>query len=192
MRVSSNSWRRLRRSCMRSAPMSCAVPAMREGGRVWAKVSGSPHRTEGKRSMTPRTAELELVVEQLDCADEAAQIQAALGRLAGVHQVRTSVSARKAVVTYDPSQVNPLDVQGTIERLGMTVREGRTPTVARHTSLPNLLGGVFVTAVALVALIGILGERLGLLDAVTARMPPWLAMAAVLLGGLPIFHNVLR
>ncbi|MGH8071644.1 MAG: heavy metal translocating P-type ATPase [Candidatus Entotheonellia bacterium] len=142
--------------------------------------------------MIQRTAELELVVEQLDCADEAAQIQTALGRLAGVSQVHTSVSARKAFVTYDPSQVSPLDVRATIVRLGMTVKEGRAPTAARRTSLPNLLGGVFVTAVALVALIGILGERLGLLEAVTARMPPWLAVAAVLLGGFPIFRNVLR
>lgn len=142
--------------------------------------------------MTQRTAELELIVEQLDCADEAAQIQAALGRLAGVSQVRTSVGARKAFVTYDPGQVSPLEVRAAITRLGMTVKEGGAQTASRRTSLPNLLSGVFVTAVALVALGGILGERLGLLEAVTSRIPPWLAVAAVLLGGFPIFRNVLR
>jgi P-type Cu+ transporter len=142
--------------------------------------------------MTQRTAELELVVEQLDCADEAAQIQAALGRLAGVRQVRTSVSARKAFVSYDPSHITSAEIQTAIEGLGMTVREGQVPVGRRRISLPNLVGGVFVTAVALIALVGILGERLGLLEAITSRMPPWLAVAAVLLGGYPIFRNVLH
>jgi P-type Cu+ transporter len=140
--------------------------------------------------MAQRTAELELMVEQLDCADEAGQIQAALGRLSGVSQVRTSISARKVFVAYDPSQARPIEVRTAIERLGMTVKEAGTPPTGRRTSLPNLLGGVFVTVIALVALVGILGERLGLVEALTTRMPPWLAVAAVLLGGLPIFRNV--
>ena len=142
--------------------------------------------------MTDRNAELELVVDQLDCADEAAQIQTSLGRLAGVSQVRCSVSARKAFVTYDPAEVSPVAVRAAIERLGMTVREGPATTAARRTSLPNLVGGLLVTSVALVALAGILGERLGLLEAVTVRIPPWLAVAAVLAGGFPIFRNVAR
>jgi Cd2+/Zn2+-exporting ATPase/Cu+-exporting ATPase len=136
--------------------------------------------------------EVTFVVEQLDCADEAAQIQSALGRLAGVSVIRTSVSARKAFVAYDPSRVGPAEIRAAIERLGMTVREGQAPASTRRTSLPNLFGGVFVTIVALVALVGILGERLGLLEAVTVRIPPWLAVTAVLVGGFPIFRNVIR
>jgi len=54
------------------------------------------------------------------------------------------------------------------------------------------LSGLFVTVVALVALVGILGERLGLLEAVTTWLPPWLTVAAVLVGGFPIFRNVVR
>jgi Cd2+/Zn2+-exporting ATPase/Cu+-exporting ATPase len=142
--------------------------------------------------MSHRTAELELVVEQFDCADEAAQLQAALGRLAGVSRVRTSISARKVFVTHNPSVVGPAEIRATIERLGMTVKEGGSPTAARRASLPNLFSGLFVTAIALVALVGIVGERLGLLEAMTARIPPWLAVTAVLVGGFPIFRNVLR
>ena len=137
-------------------------------------------------------AQLELFVEQLDCADEAAQIQAALDRLAGVQAVRTSVGAHKVVVTYDPARTGPDVVRGAIEGLGMTVRADRLPAPRRSTSVPTLLSGLFVTAVALVALVGILGERLGLLEALTARIPPWLAVAAVLIGGVPIFQNVFR
>jgi Cd2+/Zn2+-exporting ATPase/Cu+-exporting ATPase len=142
--------------------------------------------------MTAQTAELELVVEQLDCADESTQIEAVLKRLAGVNRVRPSVSARKVFVTYDPRQLQPSEIRAAIEGLGMTILKGRAPARPRRTSLPNLVGGVFVTAIALVALVGILGERLGLLEAVTARIPSWLAVAAVLAGGFPIFLNVLR
>ena len=47
---------------------------------------------------------LEVTVPELDCADEAQQIQAALGRLPGVAEVRTAVGARKAVVAYAPDR----------------------------------------------------------------------------------------
>ncbi len=142
--------------------------------------------------MSRGTVELELRVDQLDCADEAAQIEAALGRLAAVTEVRTSVGARKVAVSYDPRRIGPAEIQATIEQLGMTVRGAGGPAATRRASVPNLLGGLFVTAVALLALVGILGERLGLVEAVTARIPAWLTLAAVLVGGLPIFRNVIR
>ncbi len=142
--------------------------------------------------MSQASAGLELVVEQLDCADEAAQIETALGRVPGVTQVRTSVGSRKVFVSYEPGRVAPADIQATIEHLGMTVRHGGPPVDARRAALPQLLGGLFVTAVALMALIGIAGERLGLLHAMTEWVPPWLAVTAVLAGGLPIFGSVVR
>ena len=138
------------------------------------------------------TAQLELLVEQLDCADEAVRIEGALGRLAAVRQVRASVGAHKVFVSYDPTRIEPAAIRVAVERLGMTVREDRVPVRARRPPLPDLVGGLFVTAVALIALVGILGERLGLLEAVSRRLPTWLTLSAVLVGGLPIFRNVAR
>ena len=48
---------------------------------------------------------LELTVEELCCADEARQIQAALTRLPGVEEVRTAVAARRTVVAYAPERI---------------------------------------------------------------------------------------
>jgi len=137
-------------------------------------------------------ADLTLVVSELECADEAAQIEGALGRLAAVRQVRTSVGAHKVFVSYNPARIEPAAIRAAVERLGMTVREDRVPVRARRPGLADLVGGLFVTAVALIALVGILGERLGLLEAVISRLPAWLTLSAVLVGGLPIFRNVLR
>jgi Cd2+/Zn2+-exporting ATPase/Cu+-exporting ATPase len=138
------------------------------------------------------TETLELTVPELDCADEAQQIQAALSRLPGVAEVRTAVGARKAVVAYHPQRIAPEAIRDAIRRLGMTVTDSRMPPVSRRRSLPALLGGGFVTVVAVVALVGIVGERLGVVEALVDRIPWWLALAAVLAGGSPIFRNVVR
>ncbi|HEV8439528.1 MAG TPA: hypothetical protein VGT40_15665 [Methylomirabilota bacterium] len=72
----------------------------------------------------------------------------------------------------------------------MTVTDARAPMQQRRRSGPELLGWAFVSVIALVSLVGIAGERLGLVDAVVERIPAWLALAAVLAGGYPIFRNV--
>ena len=142
--------------------------------------------------MSGALAELTLLVSELDCADEAAQIEGALGRLSAVRQVRTSVGARKVFVSYDPARIEPAAIRAAVAGLGMTVREDRVPVRARRPPLADLVGGLFVTAVALIALVGILGERFGLLQVVIRRLPAWLTLSAVLVGGLPIFRNVAR
>ena len=142
-------------------------------------------------SVKPRQT-LEMTVAALDCADEARQIEGALSRLEGVSEVRTAVSARKAMVGYDPERVAPETIRQAIQDLGMTVTDAHTPVERPHRSLPDLIGWGFVSLVALVTLVGIVGERLGVLEAVTARIPSWVSIAAVLVGGYPIFRNVVR
>ena len=135
---------------------------------------------------------LELTIAELDCADEAQQIEGALQRLDGVAEVRTAVSARRAIVAYDAARVTPEAIRETVRALGMTVTDARAPVARRRRSLPDLLGWAFVSIIAAVALVGIAGERLGLVETLVERIPPWLALAAVLAGGYPIFLNVVR
>ena len=137
-------------------------------------------------------AMLELTVAELDCADEARQIEGTLSRLPGVAEVRTAVSARRAVVGYDPERLAPETIRRAIQDLGMTVTDARTPVTRPRRSLPDLIGWGFVSLIAIVTLVGIVGERLGVLEAVTSRIPPWLSVAAVLIGGYPIFRKVVR
>jgi Cu+-exporting ATPase len=142
--------------------------------------------------MATQSETLELTVAELDCADEARQIEGALGRLAGVLEVRTAVSARKAEVSYNPEQLEPDAIRQAIRGLGMTIVDARTAGERGRRSLPDLFGLVFVSAVAIVVLLGIIGERLGIVEAVIDRVPAWLSVAAVLLGGMPIYRNVVR
>ena len=138
------------------------------------------------------TETLELTVPELDCADEARQIQEALGRLDGVVEVRTVVGARRALIAYESDRIAPGAIEQAINALGMTVTHSRAPVPRRRRSLLDLLGWGFVGVIALIALVGIVGERLGLVEAVVERIPPWLSLAAVVVGGYPIFRNVAR
>ena len=71
------------------------------------------------------TETIEVTVAELDCADEAQQIQAALGRLDGVVEIRTAVSTRKTVIAYDPGRVEPETIRRAIQELGMTATDTR-------------------------------------------------------------------
>lgn len=137
------------------------------------------------------TQRLELTVPELDCADEARQIEAALGRVDGVVAVQTAIGARRVIVSFDPAAMRPQAVEETIRGLGMTVSDTPRPA-RRRRSLPDALGWAFVSIVALLTLAGLVAERVGVVDAVVERIPAWLAVAAVLAGGYPIFGNVIR
>jgi len=55
--------------------------------------------------------------------------------------------------------------------------------------LADIFRLVFISAVAFVAIIGIVAERLGLLEAVVEIIPAPVALAAMLLGGYPVFRG---
>ncbi len=105
--------------------------------------------------------------------------------------MRTAVSTRKAIVAYDPDRIGPAAIREAIRGLGMTVTKSRAEMPPRR-SLADRLGLVFISIIALAALFGIVGERPGLVEALTERLPAWLFIAAVVLGGYPIFRNVIR
>jgi Cd2+/Zn2+-exporting ATPase/Cu+-exporting ATPase len=135
---------------------------------------------------------LELKVAELDCADEVQQIESALGRLDGVVDVRAVVSSRTTFVGYDPARITPHRIRQAIGGLGMTVSEDGVAEAPRRRPLGEQLGWVFVAMVAVLSLVGLVGERLGVFERVVERIPPWVAVAAVLAGGYPIFRNVVR
>jgi Cd2+/Zn2+-exporting ATPase/Cu+-exporting ATPase len=109
----------------------------------------------------------------------------------GVLDVKTAVGARRVLVSFDPEAVRPQAIEETIRGLGMTVSDTPGPA-RRRRSLPDALGWAFVSIVALLTLAGLAAERVGIVDAAVERIPPWLAVAAVLAGGYPIFGNVIR
>jgi Cd2+/Zn2+-exporting ATPase/Cu+-exporting ATPase len=68
--------------------------------------------------------------------------------------------------------------------------EGRADALRRFRF--GTLGLVFVSGVAILLLISIVGERLGVLERAFSQLPGWLAFALVGVGGYPIFKGLAR
>lgn len=129
----------------------------------------------------------ELAIKGMDCADCALHIEQALGQLPGVERVEVLLAAERATIAYDASKVSLPQMVRVVEELGYRVGEGDR---SRKPPLAGLLGTAFLVAVALLILVEMVAERLGLLEAVLGRIPAPIAIAAVLIGGYPIFMKV--
>ncbi|MCC7368772.1 MAG: cadmium-translocating P-type ATPase [Chloroflexi bacterium] len=140
---------------------------------------------------------VDLPIVGMDCADEAAHIEAAVGKVPGVLEVRALVAAQRARVTYDPVRVTPAQIVAAIEQTGCSVRDEHEPAAAEtqaegRRDIGQIIGWGALGMVAVVVLVAALGERLGLLDAVLERLPWWIPALAIILGGWGVFGGVLR
>jgi cation transport ATPase len=142
------------------------------------------------------TATIDLPIRGMDCADEATQIETAVGNLPGVTNVKALVSAQRATVTYDPDRVTPGQIVAAIGTTGCSVRSestslGGAETPARPHDAGEVIGWGVLGMVALVVLVAAIGERFGLLDAAVERVPWWIPAVAIVLGGWKVFRGVL-
>jgi len=115
---------------------------------------------------------IEVPIRRMCCADEAQQVQRAIAALPGVESVEVLLAAEKAVLRCDPGRVAPEAIQEAVQLIGCSVP---VATQRSHGSLAGGFGRVvlalFGAVFAVVLLVVVLGEWLGLLDAVTDRVP---------------------
>ena len=140
--------------------------------------------------MTWNTCELR--IEGMDCADCALHVQEQISNLPGVDQAKVLLAAEKGIVTFDPNLTSLDDIKAAVAAIGYRARSmdeaqpAATPTSARLFSIIRL---AFVGVIGLLALLEIVAERLGLLEPVVELVPAPVALAAVLIGGYPIFKS---
>lgn len=148
---------------------------------------------EGKGSDTKVTKELRVV--GMDCSDCAIGIEDAVRKMSGVEDISLFFSAEKVRVSYDPKIVSLGDIKAIVSALGYEVRgkgtaeepEGAPPRGKSH--LGDAIRLAFVGVIGVMALVEIVVERLGLLEVAVEGIPAPLALAAVLIGGYPIFKS---
>ncbi len=137
---------------------------------------------------------LEVPVQGMDCAECTMHVQKAISSLAGVETVQVYLSSEKAVIQLDPDKVNLTGIRKAVQQAGYSVPEETTrdessPIGANFTRpILTLLGVVFGAVLFIV----VIGEWLGLFEAITARVPWFIGVAVVLVGGYPVFRNVVR
>lgn len=138
---------------------------------------------------TSKLDRIDLKVRGMDCAECAMHVEQALGSLAGVQSAKVFFAAERAQVVYDERQVDLNALRNAVEKAGYHVEENASP---RENRLPSLLTLALVAAVAVVVFIELIAERLGLVDNVLDLIPAPVALAAILVGGFPIWRNVLN
>ncbi len=132
---------------------------------------------------------VDLQVRGMDCAECAMHIEEALGSLVGVQSAKVFFAAERAQVVYDERQVDLNALKGAVEKAGYNIEEN---IPHRENRLPSLLTLALVAGVAVVIFVELIAERLGLLDSARDLIPAPVALAAILVGGFPIWRNVLN
>ncbi len=145
-------------------------------------------------SQNPRITVHELPVRGMDCAGCTKKVQKGLCALPGVASAEVLLSSEKAVVKYDPQRATLADLRRAVEDVGYRVPdlEQAAPASTAGGELSRSVLRIFGVVFGAVLAIVILGEWLGLFEAVTSRVP-WPVWAVFTLAfGWPVFRSVVR
>lgn len=142
---------------------------------------------------SPKT--IEVPVRGMDCAECTQHVRHAISALPGVESVEVFLSSEKAVVRLDPALVDLPAIHKAVEGAGYSV--GTTAADAQPASSPlgdftNRILVLFGIVFGTVLFVVVVGEWLGLFEAFTERVPWPIGLAIVLIGGYPVFRNVVR
>lgn len=136
---------------------------------------------------------LELPVQGMDCAGCTKKVQKNLAALSGVRSAEVLLSSEKAVVEFDPERATLADLRRAVEDAGYRVPvEEAAPASTAGSELSRSVLRIFGVVFAAVLAIVVVGEWLGLFEAVTSRVP-WPVWAAFI-GAFawPVFRSVAR
>lgn len=131
----------------------------------------------------------------MDCTECTEHVQHAISHLSGVQKVDVFLSSEKAVIQLDPLLVKMTDIRQAVTGAGYSVPqqngESKTPSAALGDFSRRIFAALGLAFGAVILLV-LAGEWLGLLDGLTQFVPFPAGVALVLIGGSPIFFNVIR
>lgn len=136
---------------------------------------------------------LELPVGGMDCAECTRHVEHALAAVPGVVSVQVLLSAEKAILRLDPSAVSLDQLRAAVTDAGYSVPDSNESAAeARQTGYTHKVWTVMALVFGAVLFVVVIGEWLGLFEAITERVPFWLGAALVVISGWPVFRNVAR
>ncbi len=137
---------------------------------------------------------LEVPIQGMDCMECTMHVREAISALDGVNSVEVYLAAEKAVVELDPRRVELDAIRKAVEKAGYRAaveepleEDGRAFQKFVRPVLV-LLGVVFGTVLFVV----VVGEWLGLFEAITSSIPWPVSLGVIILLGYPVFLNVIR
>ena len=137
---------------------------------------------------------LEIPISGMDCAECTQHVQQAIEKLAGVHSVNVFLATEKAIVRLDPDQVELPHIRAAVQGAGYDIPASDSPQLAPVSmgDFNRRLTVLLVSVFAIILSVVVFGEGLGLFDFLNARVPFLLGLVVVIVGGYPVFMNVIR
>ncbi|MBK6647187.1 MAG: cadmium-translocating P-type ATPase [Anaerolineales bacterium] len=138
---------------------------------------------------------IELPISGMDCAECTQHVQKAISGVDGVQKVDVFLSSEKAVVQLNPSLAKMDEIRKAVKNAGYSVSSQDKNATTQNAGLADFSRRMFTAfglAFGAVILLVVLGEWLGLLDGLTQLIPFPIGVILVLVGGAPIFFNVVR
>ncbi len=162
-------------------------------------------------STASNLAKLQIKIGGMSCSFCSESIRKACARLDGVQQVNVSLSHEEALVQYDPTKVQPWQIEDALRSLGYTVRDPKKlrtfeeEQTELNREFRRLVFSGVVTTIAAVfmgilwfgpARLGLTGEALQLMQIMMNIAMIYLAVINVFIIGFPIlrmaYHSVRR
>lgn len=137
---------------------------------------------------------VELPIKGMDCAECTMHVKHAIEKVPHVKSAQVFLASEKAIVHFDKHQENLSSIEQAVKDAGYKVAEkqaepgSKTEPVDFTKDIFRLLGLVFGAVLFVV----VIGEWLGLFEAITERVPWPIGWSLVLLAGYPVFTNVFR
>lgn len=138
---------------------------------------------------------IEIPIAGMDCTECTQHVQKAISGVSGVQKVDVFLTSEKAIVQLNPSLAKMADIKIAVKNAGYSVASKEEETKTPNAALADFSRRMFTAfglAFGAVIIIVVLGEWLGLLDGLTKLIPFPVGVTLVLLGGAPIFLNVIR
>ena len=142
----------------------------------------------------PEQETIEIPISGMDCVECTQHVQQAIATLPGVASADVFLAAQKAVVRLNPAQVDLPAICKAVEAAGYGVplASAVEDRPSSPTGFMRLILGLFGVIFGVVLFVVVVGEWLGLFEAVTERVPWPLGLAIVLVAGYPVFRNVVQ
>lgn len=141
-----------------------------------------------------QTKTIEIPIAGMDCAECTLHVQHAIEKVPGVRKVSVFLGAEKARIELDTAQMDMPAISSAVADAGYRIPEIDAPlpdllsTRDFNRRLTILLVGIFVGVLGIV----VVGEWMGLFEFLNEQIPFLIGLALVLVGGYPVFLNVMR
>lgn len=135
---------------------------------------------------------IEVPIAGMDCSDCIVHVQHAIGKIKGVESVEVLLAAQKAVIHLDSKQVKLADIRKAVEKAGYFVPVIQGDAGRNVTQFSRNIITLLALVTGILLFVIVLGEGFGLFESITEKIPFGIGLVIVVLGGLPIFIDVLR